>query len=938
MASSISKRVCSTLFTFLLFAQLVCPSNAVSSSASTMEAIALLKWKSTLQNETQTSHLSSWTSLPNNRSNSYTDLNLSTNPCTWFGISCNPAGSVIRMDLTNSSLKGTLHGFIFSSFPNLAYLELSLNDLFETIPSKISYLSKLIYLDLSGNQFSEKIPLEIGLLTNPQIIYLCGNQLNGSIPKEIGHLKSLTVLDVCINFLDGSIPTSLADLRNLIYLSLFHNKLSGSIPEEIGQMKSLIVLYLHENQLEGSIPTSLGGLENLTILYLYKTHLSGSIPQEIGKLKYLKALDLSENQLHGSIPASLGNMTNLVYLALFENQLSGSIPREIGNLKNIKDIDLSENQLFGSVPASFANLRISRKPTFLERNKAPEEIGQMKSLNLHENQLEGSIPTSLGGLENLTILYLYKTHLSGSIPQEIGKLKYLKALDLSENQLHGSIPASLGNMTNLVYLALFENQLSGSIPREIGNLKNIKDIDLSENQLFGSVPASFANLSNLISLSLRENRLSGLIPQGIGDSMNLKSLELGSNLFSGFLPQNICHGGSLQNFSADNNHFTGRVPQSLKNCTSLGRLFLDGNQLIGDISKDFGVYPNLRIINLGDNNFHGKISSNWGWCPKLGTLRISGNNIIGSIPPEIENSTQLHNDPGLAPSGQHEGGLLSVSTFDGRKLYEEIIRATDGFDDMYCTGRGGHGTVYKANLPTGEIVAVKKPHQLRDDHEERFQQDQFLNEIKTLTEIRHRNIVKLHGFCSHARHSFLVYAYLERGSLASFLENEDAAKVLSWCKRLNIVKGVAHALSYLHHDCSPPIVHRDIKSSNILLDSQYEAYVSDFGTAQFLKLDSSNWTSLAGTYGFVAPELVQGKHSNDFITSLSSPTSANSSIIELKDVMDQRLPSPACQVKDKLVTVLKLAADCLNLCPQSRPTMHMISQVLSSAPQIARHS
>lgn len=113
--------------------------------------------------------------------------------------------------------------------------------------------------------------------------------------------------------------------------------------------------------------------------------------------------------------------------------------------------------------------------------------------------------------------------------------------------------------------------------------------------------------------------------------------------------------------------------------------------------------------------------------------------------------------------------------------------------------------------------------------------------------------MKLHGFCLHAKQSFLVYEYLERGSLARILDNVEQATELDWSKRINIVKGVVNALCYMHHDCKPPIIHRDISSSNILLDRKYEARVSDFGTARLIKLDSSNWTGLAGTYGYIAP-------------------------------------------------------------------------------------
>ncbi|XP_022765747.1 MDIS1-interacting receptor like kinase 2-like [Durio zibethinus] len=131
----------------------------------------------------------------------------------------------------------------------------------------------------------------------------------------------------------------------------------------------------------------------------------------------------------------------------------------------------------------------------------------------------------------------------------------------------------------------------------------------------------------------------------------------------------------------------------------------------------------------------------------------------------------------------------------------------------------------------------------------------FESEIHALSEIRHRNIVKLYGFCSHPNNSFLVYEFVERGSLRMVLSNKDEAMELDWEKRLNVVKGVANALSYMHHDHSPPIIHRDNSSNNVLLDLDYEAHVSYFGTTRLLKPDSSNWTSLGGTFGYIAPEL-----------------------------------------------------------------------------------
>ena len=174
-------------------------------------------------------------------------------------------------------------------------------------------------------------------------------------------------------------------------------------------------------------------------------------------------------------------------------------------------------------------------------------------------------------------------------------------------------------------------------------------------------------------------------------------------------------------------------------------------------------------------------------------------------------------------------------------------------DSKYCIGTGGYGSVYKAQLPNGKVFALKKLH--TSETEELAFIKSFRNEAQVLSQVLHRNIVKLYGFCLHRKCMFLIYEYMERGSLFCNLHIDEDAVELDWAKRVNIVKAMAHALAYLHHDCSPSIVHRDISSNNILLNSKLEAFVADFGTARLLHADSSNRTLLAGTYGYIAPGL-----------------------------------------------------------------------------------
>ncbi|KAH7847966.1 hypothetical protein Vadar_032185 [Vaccinium darrowii] len=294
--------------------------------------------------------------------------------------------------------------------------------------------------------------------------------------------------------------------------------------------------------------------------------------------------------------------------------------------------------------------------------------------------------------------------------------------------------------------------------------------------------------------------------------------------------------------------------------------------------------------------------------------------------------------------GTNHGDICCIWKYDGRIAYEDIVNATNDFDMRYCIGTGGYGSVYRAQLPSGKVVALKKLHRLEAE-DPAFDQC-FRNEVQMLTNVRHKNIVRLYGFCLHNRCMFLVYEYMEKGSLFCALRFDAEASEIGWTKRVNIVKATAHALSYLHHDCNPPIVHRDISSNNILLNSQLEAFVADFGTARLLNPDSSNRTVIAGTYGYIAPELaytmvmtekcdvysfgvvaletIMGKHPGDILSSLRSLPREHRMIT---DILDPRLPPPTNPiVAGNIVLVAKMAFACLCPEPRSRPTMLRLSQ------------
>ncbi|XP_034672601.1 probable leucine-rich repeat receptor-like protein kinase At1g35710 [Vitis riparia] len=502
-----------------------------------------------------------------------------------------------------------------------------------------------------------------------------------------------------------------------------------------------------------------------------------------------------------------------IHAKLFDNQLSGPIPQEMGNLRSLVDLEISQNQLNGSIPTS-------------------PEIGKLHKLvelEIDTNQLSGFLPEGICQGESLENFTVFDNFLSCPIPESLKNCPSLARARLQGNQLTGNIseafgsvqtwniPPELGSLADLGYLDLSGNRLNGQYQSTwMGKLSHLSLLDLSHNLITGEIPPQIQGLQSLEKLNLSHNNLSGIIPKAFEDMHGLWQVDISYNDLQGSIPNSEAFQDVTIEVLQGNKGLCGSVK---------------GLQPSENRSATKGTHKAVFIIIFS----------------LLGALLLLSAFIGISLISQGRRNAKMEK----AGDVQTEN-LFSISTFDGRTTYEAIIEATKDFDTMYCIGEGGHGSVYKAELPSGNIVAVKKLH--RFDIDMAHQKD-FVNEIRALTEIKHRNIVKLLAFCSYSRHSFLVYEYLERGSLGTILSKELEAKEVGWGTRVNIIKGVAHALSYLHHDCVPPIVHRDISSNNVLLDSKYEAHVSDFGTAKFLKLDSSNWSTLAGTYGYVAPKL-----------------------------------------------------------------------------------
>ncbi|TYJ17023.1 hypothetical protein E1A91_A09G022500v1 [Gossypium mustelinum] len=677
-------------------------------------------------------------------------------------------------------------------------------------------------------------------------------------------------------------------MENLVSLNLTRN-LIVHMPSTIGLLTNLTHLIMTSNPLQSIIPPHIWNLNKLMTLHLGNCQLYGSIPPNIGKLKSLVNLHLSSNMLVGPIPSSVNNLTNLVSLVLYGNQLNGSIPQEIGRLTNLTTLYLS-NLLHGSIPYEIGNMT------------------NLIELQLDSNHISNSTPSSLLHLPNSLHLSMASNLSEGLIPHEIEIY-----LNLENNNLSGRIPLRIGGLC-LNQLDLSHNIISGDIPSQL----NSQNIDLSHNLLQGVIPSQFGNLTHLSILDLSWNNLTGTIlefPFFVGN------LNLSFNSLRGQIPYGLLH-FAPETFTG-NKDLCGSI-QGFRPCPSSPNVNRERNSKV--------VKQNLPIVILVPTSL----------------FFVSTFVLMIFILFRRYRAKALKSDP----SPTKNGDLFSIWNFDGKIAFEDIIKGTEDFDIKYCIGTGGYGSVYRAILPSGKVVALKKLHRLvlvQNSAEQPAYDTSFRNEIKFLTEIRHKNIVKLHGFCLHNRCMFLIYEYMEKGSLFYILSIDEEAVELDWTKRVNIVKGVAHALSYMHYDCNPPIVHRDISSNNILLNSELEAFIADFGTARLLDPNSSNRTVIVGTDGYIASELayslvvtekcdvysfgvlaleiLMGKHPGELLSTLTSSSSPSSiQNVMLNEVLDPRLSPPRSRkMAGDIAFVAVIAFACLRAKPKARPTMKSVS-------------
>ncbi|KAK9229856.1 hypothetical protein WN944_022822 [Citrus x changshan-huyou] len=514
------------------------------------------------------------------------------------------------------------------------------------------------------------------------------------------------------------------------------------------------------------------------------------------------------------------------------NLFSGFIPNTFGNLTNLKRLDLNENYLTSST------LELS----FLS---SLSNCKYLEYFSFFDNPLDGTLPRmSIGNLSHsLKIFDLFECNVSGGIPEEIGNLTNLIAIYLGGNNLNGSIPIALGKLQKLQLLSLEDNQLEGSILDDLCRLATLFELDSGGNKLAGFTPACFGNLTNLRNLYLGSNKLPS-IPSTLWNLKDILYFDLSSNFFTGPLPSEIENLKVLVQVDLSMNNFSNVIPITIGGLKDLQYLLLEYNILQGSIPDSIGDLINLKSLNLSNNNLSETISISLGKLLDLKDINVYFNKLEGEIPREgpfrnflaesFKGNELLCGMPNLQvppcrtrihhTSDKNDlviGIVLPLSTIfmmvvillilryqkrgklqlndanmpsianQRRFTYLELFQATNGFSENNLIDRGGFGSVYKARIQDGMEVVVK------------------------------------------------VFDLQYGRAFKSFDIECDMIK----------------PLEYLHFGYSMPIIHDDLKPSNVLLDDNMVAHLSDFGMAKpLLKEDQSlTQTQTLATIGYMAP-------------------------------------------------------------------------------------
>ncbi|KAG8378351.1 hypothetical protein BUALT_Bualt08G0128300 [Buddleja alternifolia] len=752
-----------------------------------------------------------------------------------------------RLRIRENNLTGDFR--FLSSLANCQYLQvlqISTNPLNGVLPTSIGNLSTSLQ-DFSALECNimGAIPFEIGNLSSLQILRLNSNQLTGELPQELRNLAYLEELSVGDNALSGSVPSFMFNISTLKYLDLASNHFSGSLLSTIGMGLSLLNLEeldLRSNRLSGPIPSYINNASKLTLLQMQNNSFSGYVPNfgnlrllqklriwgnnvtgdlrflsSLTNCRYLQVLQISANPLNGVLPTSIGNLsTSLQEFHAAECNIMGAIPSEIGNLSSLRELVLVSNQLTGFIPTTIGKLK------------------QLQGIYLYDNRLQGYIPPDLCKMRKLVYLSLNGNMLTGPIHECLGELKTLRLVDLGLNNLNSTIPSSFWNLIDLLTLNLSSNNLSGQISPDIGSLKVINSLDLSWNQFSGDIPSSIGNPQSIEFLSLAHNKFEGSIPESLKDIINLRLLDLSDNNLSGVIPKSLESLRYLEYFNVSCNKLEGEIPTGGPFVNFTAQSFIQNSALCGATRFHVPLCVRTHKRSRPKNVF--TLLMNYVLPPIISTIIL-----VVIIIVLIRRRRRKHNK--VPPPTN-----ISLGIGWRRISYQELVLGTSAFSETNLLGRGGFGSVFRGILSDGLNVAIKVFNLQLEGASKSFD-----IESEILSTVRHRNLIRIIGCCCNTEFKALILAYMPNGSLEKWLYSESYC--LDILQRVKIAIDVALGLEYLHHDHTFPVVHCDMKPSNILLDEDMTAHVADFGLSKlFDDGEVVIQTNTLATIGYTAPE------------------------------------------------------------------------------------
>ncbi|KAL7130612.1 hypothetical protein ABFS83_13G146000 [Erythranthe nasuta] len=756
------------------------------------------------------------------------------------------------------------------SLTYLTSLNLAQNYLTGPLPPSVGNLTRMQYLSISINALSGELPKELGKLTDLRSLAVSTNNFSGNLPPEIGNCTRLEQLWIDSSGVSGAIPSTFVRLQNMQIVFASDNALTGRIPDFIGSWSQLTALRFEGTSLQGPIPSTFSNLtaltdlritdlsngsspldfltnmKSLTTLVLRNNNISGSIPSNLDGYPSLSLLDLSFNNFTGQIPDSLFNSSSLVHLFLGNNKLTGSLPSRKTSL--LQFIDLSYNELSGSFPswADQQNLQLN-----LVANNFTIEDSNSSVLASGLNCLQRNFPCNRGN------------PLYSSFAVKCGGPQMRSATGIVHEADNGTLGPSAYYVTKERRWAVSNTGLpSGSTNPEyttnfLTYIPNTRDPELFQTARVSAGSLRYYGLAlenggYNVTLQFVENK--------IEDPTSWKSH--GRRIFDIYIQGNLAEKdfdirkeagrASLRAVVKD---FTARVTENHLEI----HLFWAGKGTCCVPAQ--GIYgPSISAISVTPGDFVPTVSNDPPNEPadkKNKTGMIVG--IVVSIGAVIFLSLFAVYYSIMRRKRQkkyEDEELLGVETRPYTYSYAELRSATDDFSTANKLGEGGFGPVYKGTLEDGREVAVKKL-----SVASRQGKNQFVAEIITISSVLHRNLVKLYGCCIEGDKRLLVYEYLENKSLDQALFGRIKSPRLDWPTRFDICLGVARGLAYLHEESRLRIVHRDVKASNILLDSKFNPKISDFGLAKLYDdRDTHISTRVAGTIGYLAPEYAMRGH------------------------------------------------------------------------------